>query len=87
MSLKLHRTKEESHLIQENPVSTFIEYELPFTTFSTGISIIDGRYPLSGYDMDTGVNATWYIVSGTGRIFLIDTWYEVNSDDILFIPQ
>jgi mannose-6-phosphate isomerase-like protein (cupin superfamily) len=85
--MQLYRTKKESHLIQENPVSTFIGYELPFTTFSTGVSIINGRYPESGYDMDTGVDATWYIVSGTGRIFLIDIWYEVGAEDMLFVPR
>lgn len=50
--MKYHISRSSVKSIQENPVSKFYEYPSPFEHFSTGVSVIHGRYPISGYDRD-----------------------------------
>lgn len=82
-----HISQSSVKVIQENPVSKFYEYPILFEHFSTGVSVIDGRYPSSGYDRDDWVDATWYVVSGTGKIQISDDTYDVKYGDMIFVPK
>ncbi|MEK7628582.1 MAG: cupin domain-containing protein [Patescibacteria group bacterium] len=70
----------------EHGVSKFSEYNLPFNHFSTGVSEIHGRYPTTGFDVDTEIEAAWFVVAGTGTIFVGDREHLVAEGDMVFVP-
>ena len=84
--MKLFASKTSAKKISENSASVFHEYDLPFNKLSTGVSEINGRYPETGFDVDTEVEAVWYIVSGTGSIFVAGELYELTAGDMVMIP-
>lgn len=78
--------KNESKKIDENGVSVFHEYNLPFDRMSVGVSEIHGRYPKVGFDADKKVEAVWYVIEGKASIYLKGEIYEVESGDMIMIP-
>ena len=82
-----------SHLIkkntvvtsQENGISRFFEYAFPFQNASLGVSEINGRYPESGYDVDEEVEASWYVTSGKGTIWIAGERCEVEKGDMVHL--
>lgn len=85
--MKLVVKKSEAKILDEHGVSKFAEYDLPFNRFSTGISQINGKYPQSGFDVDTKVEASWYVLSGSGEIYLAGEVYKVEEGDMIFVPK
>lgn len=85
--MKLIVKKGEVKILDEYGVSKFSEYNLPFNTFSTGVSEITGRYPNNGFDVDEGLEATCYVVSGSGKIWLDDQIYDIAEGDMVFVPK
>lgn len=79
--------KSNSKRIQENVVSAFNEYDLPFNKFSVGVSEINGRYPHNGYDIDEEVEQVWYVEDGKGRVNIENEIFEIDKGDMLFIPK
>ncbi|OGK17700.1 hypothetical protein A2866_05965 [Candidatus Roizmanbacteria bacterium RIFCSPHIGHO2_01_FULL_39_8] len=85
--MKLLIKKSEIKRIQEHPGSTFHEYNLPFQNVSVGVSEISGRYPHSGFDVDQEVEQVWYIEQGKGRVWLLNSFYELSEGDMVLIPK
>jgi len=85
--MKLLVKKDEVNVIQENPVSKFFEYGLSFNKLSVGVSEINGRYPEKGYDVDSEVEAVWYVESGSGQINIMQEVYDVEPGDMIMIPK
>ncbi len=85
--MKLLVKKNEVNKIGEHGMSEFSEYNLPFINFSTGISELNGLYPKTGFDVDMEVDATWYVESGYGQIFIEPETYNVEPGDMLFVPK
>ena len=79
--------KLEAKILEEHGISRFTEYASPISTLTTGVSEIHGKYPASGFDVDEDVDASWYVVSGTGRIFVGDEVHKVAEGDIIFVPR
>jgi len=80
-------TSHEARQHGEHGVSTFTEYTIPSQRLSTGVSRINGRYPQTGMDADTGVEATWYVVSGEGRVCISGSEYTVSEGDLIYVPK
>lgn len=70
---------------QENGISRFYEYEFPFQNASLGVSEINGRYPENGCDVDEEVEASWYVVSGKGTIWIVGETCEVEAGDMVHL--
>lgn len=78
--------KSEAVTSQENGVSRFNEYQFPFKGASLGVSEINGRYPVSGYDVDEQVEASWYVEKGTAKIWVGGSEYKVEPGDMIYVP-
>ncbi len=85
--MSLHVRKRDAKRVAEHGVSTFLEYDLPFKRTSVGISEINGRYPSAGFDVDTKVEAVWYVLSGTGTLFVKGEAYQLDDGDMVMIPK
>lgn len=85
--MKLHASIVEAQKISEHDVSAFYEYPIDFDKASMGVSEIHGRYPQSGYDVDTKVEALWYVLEGAGQVSIADEMFTLNPGDIVRIPQ
>jgi len=77
--------KKDVVMTQENTVSRFLEYTFSFKNASLGVSEIHGRYPNIGYDVDEEVEASWYIESGTGKIWIAGETCVVEPGDMVHI--
>ena len=76
----------EAKKVQENNNSQFLDYQFPFIHASLGISIIEGRYPQTGYDVDEQVEASWYVEKGRGIVWIAGQELNVEKGDMLYIP-
>jgi mannose-6-phosphate isomerase-like protein (cupin superfamily) len=85
--MKFVVSKKQAAVTAEYGISKFYEYGLPFPDFSTGVSEIDGRYPKSGYEVDGNVDASWYVVSGSGELWIAGSTYPINPGDLVFVPK
>lgn len=47
--------KHDANKISENKSTSFFEYPLPFKNASLGVSVINGNYPETGYEVDEQV--------------------------------
>lgn len=72
--------------IQELDISEFSEYPLSFTNMSVGVSEIHGRYPASGFEVDTRIEQVWYVESGQGILVTETKEYSVATGDMIRIP-
>lgn len=76
----------EADAILENGISTFYEYQFPFKNASLGLSEINGRYPQTGYDIDEKVEASWYVESGTGILWVGGNENKIEKGDMIYVP-
>jgi mannose-6-phosphate isomerase-like protein (cupin superfamily) len=79
--------KNQTHTTSEHDVSTFIEYAMSSTQLSMGISAINGRYPASGTDVDTGLEQIWYVLDGDGTVTVGTDVYQLEAGDMLHIGK
>lgn len=73
--------------IQELGVSEFSEYPLAFKNVSVGISEIHGRYPASGFEVDTAIEQVWYVELGEGLLITETKEYALVTGDMIRIPS
>jgi mannose-6-phosphate isomerase-like protein (cupin superfamily) len=85
--MKLYAKKDSALKIEEHGISTFYEYPIDFTKMSVGVSEINGEYPQHGFDIDTEVEAVWYVLSGTGEVIIEDERFTLNEGDMIKVPQ
>lgn len=85
--MKLLVKKLDSKKIQEHEVATFFEYELPFEKFSVGVSVVNGRYPNQGFDVDEQIDQVWYVESGRGKVWIAGRELQVSNGDMVLIPK
>jgi|CXWL01.1.fsa_nt_gi mannose-6-phosphate isomerase-like protein (cupin superfamily) len=72
--------------IMELDVSEFTEYPLSFENVSVGVSEIHGRYPATGFEVDTKIEQVWYVEAGEGVIITETKEYSVEARDMIRIP-
>jgi mannose-6-phosphate isomerase-like protein (cupin superfamily) len=84
--MKIFAPQNSAHVIGEHSGSIFHEYDLPFQKFSVGVSEIEGTYPPTGFDVDTQVEAVWYVLSGTGRVSVAGKIYDLKTGDMILLP-
>lgn len=87
MSVKYLATSPLTTQVQEYGTSTFYEYKLPFNNLAVGVSVINGRYPQTGFDVDEKVEQVWYVESGEGTIQLANEEFVVKSGDMMLVKQ
>ncbi|HEX7042952.1 MAG TPA: cupin domain-containing protein [Patescibacteria group bacterium] len=85
--MKYKIKKSEAITTQENGISRFHEYQFPFQNASLGVSEINGRYPESGFDIDTEVEASWYVEEGNANIWIGGKIYQVEKGDMVYVPK
>lgn len=75
-----------SHKEREG-ASSFYDYRSSLPKLSTGVSLINGRYPKDGSAVDQKVDATYYVESGTGWIYLNGMARNLSKWDLVTVPK
>lgn len=82
-----HIKRSQAKQTSEHGVSSFFEYDLSFQNLAMGISLINGRYPQSGFDVDEGVEQVWYVVSGQGTMQIGASSFDVEEGSMVRVPK
>lgn len=78
--------KNETTPIPEGATSVFYEYKLPAKEVCIGVSEINGRYPVSGFEVDEKVEGCWYVEQGTGVIWIAGQEIHIEKGDAISVP-
>jgi mannose-6-phosphate isomerase-like protein (cupin superfamily) len=84
--MKYVAKKSEARPVQEAS-SVFYEYTLPAEKVCIGVSVISGRYPETGFEVDEQVEGCWYVESGSGVIGIGGREYALEPGDVVSVPM
>jgi mannose-6-phosphate isomerase-like protein (cupin superfamily) len=77
--------KSDTKKVGEHSVSVFTEYPANFKNLSVGVSLINGKYPSEGFDVDTEIEQVWYVESGSGQIYLNNEVTNIVEGDMIVL--
>ncbi len=78
--------KSDAKKISENKAAIFFEYTLPFKNASLGVSVINGNYPETGYEVDEQVEGNWYVEEGAGTVWIENESFRIEKGDVVNVP-
>lgn len=77
--------KEQRIEKQAAKLGTIWEYHLPTKAMRFAFSKYDGRIPDSGWVRNRVCNEMYYVISGSGTIFVEDKRYELKEGDVFLV--
>jgi len=65
----------------------FGEYPLHNKNLGIALAKINGRFPVSGRTINKVCQEIYYVISGSGKVFIEDEVFELNEGDVLLIDS
>lgn len=72
---------------ENSPFCTAYEYHMPTRELDCAVIDLAGRYPASGWAMNTACTSLVHVVEGEGRILFETGEYRLGKDDQLLIEK
>lgn len=79
--------KENSIKHKNSGACTVWEYDYPSQDSSFGLAEINGRYPETGFVINTDCDEIFYVISGQGKIETENITQEINEGDCIFLEK
>ncbi len=79
--------KENRKKVQITRNSFVWEYELDSKDLGFALAEINGRFPDSGKAMNKVCQEIYYVISGSGKLFIDDEEVELKEGDVFFIKS
>ena len=79
--------KSEKRVVKPTPLVEIHEYDTEDGFVSGGTAIIKGRYPEVGYVTNEVLKELVYVLSGSGKLIMLNETVEFSEGDVLFIDH
>ena len=79
--------KEDAKEKMNTDSCTVWDYDIPSTTISFVTAKINGRYPEKGSGCNTESDMVYFVISGSGTVFLGDNRHEISEGDAIYFPR
>jgi hypothetical protein len=80
-------SKQQNAVSSKEDNSVFLSFKGNPKEISTGISIINGRYPRTGKSIDKNVTASWYCLEGSAVVCIGSETNILSQGDVCYVPK